>query len=102
MSALGLALCELYCFLRRIYWRCIRFFGGDDGRFSFRQCLALMPDRETLDQQQGWLSMRPKDFSRDLRWLHVGYVGDGENTCSAAEYYQNKFGQAANLDSLEA
>lgn len=51
------------------------FLGTDGCRFSVAerpcQCLALIPSKETLDQQQGCLCRLPEEFSRDAasqRW----------------------------------
>jgi hypothetical protein len=51
------------------------FLGADGCRFSVAvrpcQCLALIPDKKTLDQQQGCLCRVPDVFSRDAgrqRW----------------------------------
>ena len=51
------------------------FLGADGCRFPVAerpcQCLALIPVKETLDQQQGCLCRVPEEFSRDVarqRW----------------------------------
>ncbi len=51
------------------------FLGVDGCRFSVAerpcQCLALIPDRKTLEQPQGCLCQKPEEFSRDQagqRW----------------------------------
>jgi len=51
------------------------FLGADGCRFSISerpcQCLALVPNKETLDQQSGCLCYLPKEYSRDAasqRW----------------------------------